>query len=214
VAEDGARAGFAGSMERDRAATTLAATALRLGDAAAGVQEEAGEAWLVQLLAPVRTLLIVGATEVAAALCTLVAPLGWRAVLIDAREELLKEPRFAAASERLPALPAEAVAASMRGTSPAVIVVAHDYKVERPVLRVALESDASYVGMLGSRKRAAAIRAMLADDGVDDAAVSRLHAPIGLPIGAQGAAEIAVSIIAELIATWRASTAQNAGRET
>jgi xanthine dehydrogenase accessory factor len=157
----------------------------------------------VQLLTPTRTLLIVGATEIAAALCTLVAPLGWRAVLIDPRDELLAEPRFAAATERHAALPAEVVAERLSGASTAVVVVAHDYKVELPVLRIALRGDAPYVGMLGSRKRAAAIRDMLAEDGLSITELARLRTPIGLSIGAQGAAEIAVSIVAELIATWR-----------
>jgi xanthine dehydrogenase accessory factor len=75
--------------------------------------------------------------------------------------------------------------------------------VELPVLRIALHSGASYVGMLGSRKRAAGVRALLAEDGLTETELARLRAPIGLPIGAQGAAEIAVSIVAELIATWR-----------
>jgi xanthine dehydrogenase accessory factor len=211
VAEDGVRAGFTGSAARDQEAASLAAAALRLGDAAGGVQEAGGERWLVQLLTPVRTLLIVGATEIAAALCTMAAPLGWRTVLIDPRDELLDEPRFAAATERHPSLPAEAVADRLGGASTAVVLVAHDYKVELPVLRVALRGAPAYVGMLGSRKRATTIRAMLAEDGVSEEALSRLHAPIGLPIGAQGAAEIAVSIVAELIATWRGTPSRERG---
>ena len=203
VGEDGTRAGFTGAVARDGVAAALAASALRDGDGSSGVQESGGESWLVQLLTPTRTLLIIGATEIAAALCTLVAPLGWRAVLIDARDELLAEPRFAGAAERHVALPSEVVAARLGSASTAVVVVAHDYKVELPVLRVALRGATPYVGMLGSRKRAAAVRALLAEDGLSDAELTRLRAPIGLAIGAQGAAEIAVSIVAELIATWR-----------
>ena len=203
VGEDGTRAGGTGSAQRDAAAAELAAAALRGGDAALGVQEAGGERWLLQLLTPTRTLLVIGATEIAAALCTLAAPLGWRTVLIDPRDDLLAEPRFATASERHAALPAEVVAQRLGSASTAVVVVAHDYKVELPVLRVALRGDAPYVGMLGSRKRAAAVRDMLAEDGVSPAELARLRTPIGLPIGAQGAAEIAVSIVAELIATWR-----------
>jgi xanthine dehydrogenase accessory factor len=203
VCEDGARAGHAGSAARDRHGSGLADAALRGGDVRAGVQEAGGERWLVQLLVPTRTVLVVGATEIAAALCTIVAPLGWRAVLIDPRDEVLTEPRFAAAAERHAALPAEAIADRINGGSVAVVVVAHDYKVELPVLRVALRSGASYVGMLGSRKRAAGVRALLAEDGLTDTELARLRAPIGLSIGAQGPAEIAVSIVAELIATWR-----------
>lgn len=203
VCEDGSRAGRMASSARHGHAAALADAALRGGDARAGVQEAGGERWLVQLLTPTRTVLVVGATDIAAALCTIVAPLGWRAVLIDPRDDVLAEPRFAAASERHAALPAEAIAERMRGASAAVVVVAHDYKVELPVLRVALRSGASYVGMLGSRKRAAGVRALLAEDGLTEAELARLRAPIGLPIGARGAAEIAVSIVGELIATWR-----------
>jgi xanthine dehydrogenase accessory factor len=214
VAEDGTRVGRTGNTPGDRQAHALAEAALRHGDAQAGVQDAEGERWLVQLLTPTRTVLVVGATEIAAALCTIAAPLGWRAVLIDPRDAVLAEPRFAAAAERHAALPAEAVADRLLsgggGGSVAVVVVAHDYKVELPVLQVALRSGASYVGMLGSRKRAAGVRALLAEDGLTEAELASLRAPIGLSIGAQGAAEIAVSIVAELIATWRAAAVQPA----
>jgi xanthine dehydrogenase accessory factor len=203
LGEDGSRAGTMGSVERDGVATALAAAALRAGDAGGGLHEAERERWLVQLITPTRTLLVVGATEIAAALCTLVAPLGWRTVLIDPRDELLAEARFAAASERHAALPAEVVAERLGRADTAVVVVAHDYKVELPVLRVALRGAAPYVGMLGSRKRAAAVRELLAEDGLSAAELARLRTPIGLAIGAEGAAEIAVSIVAELIATWR-----------
>lgn len=203
VAEDGPRAGGTGEAGRDQTAAALAAAALRDGDAAPGVHETAGERWLVQLLTPVRTVLVVGATEIAAALCQLMAPLGWRSVLIDPRDELLAEPRFASATERHAALPAELVASRLGGASTAVVLVAHDYKVELPVLRVALRAETPYVGMLGSRKRGTAVRAMLAEDGLPAGELGRLRTPIGLSIGARGAAEIAVSIVAELVAIWR-----------
>ena len=211
VCDDGSQAGSVGDDARNDAAVSLARAALHAGDAGSGVQEAGGERWLVQLLTPARTLLIVGATEIAAVLCALAAPLGWRTVLIDPRDDLVAEPRFAAASERHAALPAEVVAAQIGGASTAVVIVAHDYKVELPVLRVALRANAPYVGMLGSRKRAATVRAMLAEDGVSDAEIARLRAPIGLPIGSQGAGEIAVSIVAELVAAWRGAHLVAAG---
>jgi xanthine dehydrogenase accessory factor len=211
VREDGGRAGTTGSAARDEAAAGLGLTALR-GGTDNGVHDMKGERWLVQLLTPTRTLLIVGATEIAAALCMLAAPLGWRTVLIDPRDDVLAEPRFGAATERHAALPADIVAARLGGPSTAVVVVAHDYKVEIPVLRVALRGGAPYVGLLGSRKRAAAVRELLADDGVSAAELATLRTPIGLSIGAQGAAEIAVSIVAELIATWRGARSGLAGK--
>lgn len=203
VRADGGYAGATGDAVRDAAGAVLGAEALRDG-AAAGLRDAGGATWFVEPLPPVRTLLIVGATEIAAALCALAATLGWRTVLLDPRDDVLAQPRFAAATERVPSIPAEIVAGHMgEGTGPAVVVVAHDYRVELPVLRAALGGGAPYVGMLGSRKRGATMREMLAEDGLDPTAVGRLRTPIGLAIGAQGAAEIAVSIIAELIATWR-----------
>jgi xanthine dehydrogenase accessory factor len=133
-------------------------------------------------------------------------------VLIDPRDDVLAEARFAAATERHAALPADIVATRLGGPSTAVVVVAHDYKVEIPVLRVALRGGAPYVGLLGSRKRAAAVRELLAEDGLSAAELDTLRTPIGLPIGAQGAAEIAVSIVAELIATWRGARPAIAGK--
>jgi xanthine dehydrogenase accessory factor len=199
--EDGARGGTTGSTTRDEIAAALGAAALR-GAAENGLRESGGERWLVQLLTPTRTLLVVGASDIAAAICALAIPLGWRTVLIDPRDETLAEPRFAGATERHAALPAEIVAKQLTGGSgsTAVVVVAHDYKVEIPVLRIALRSRAPYVGMLGSRKRSAAVRALLLEDGVSEAELEQLRTPIGLPIGALGPAEIAVSIVAELIA--------------
>jgi xanthine dehydrogenase accessory factor len=118
---------------------------------------------------------------------------------------VLGEPRFAAAAVRHAAMPAEVVAQRLGvgGAGTAVVVVAHDYKIELPVLRVALRSSTPYVGMLGSRKRSATVRELLAEEGVSAEQLRRLRAPIGLAIGAEGAAEIAVSIVAELIATFR-----------
>jgi xanthine dehydrogenase accessory factor len=211
VCEDGSRAGRTSNAARDEHAAALADAALRGGDSRAGLQEAGGERWLVQLLTPTRTVLVVGATEIAAALCTIVAPLGWRAILVDPRDDVLAEPRFAAATERHAALPAEVIAERLGSASVAVVVVAHDYKVELPVLRVALRGGAAYVGMLGSRKRAAGVRALLAEDGLTEAELAGLRAPIGLAIGAQGAAEIAVSIVAELIATWRGAASRAGG---
>ncbi len=202
VREDRTRAGTTGSAARDDAAAAAAVDALD-GRAEHGIHEAGGEEWLVQCLTPTRTLLIVGATDVAAALCALAQPLGWRTLLVDPRDDALSEPRFATATERQAALPAEVVAQQLGNASTAVVVVAHDYKVELPVLRVALRGSAPYVGMLGSRRRTASLRELLADDGISARELARLRAPIGLAIGAQGAAEIAVSIIAELIAVWR-----------
>ena len=204
VSAAGIVAGATGSAAHDRVGATLASGLLDVGNAASGTHDVEGERWFVQLLVPPRSLLIVGATDVSAALCALSLPLGWRTIVVDTRDAVLAEPRFELASERLAGLPAELAEVRLRGPdAPAVVIVAHDYRVELPVLRVALRRDLAYVGMLGSRKRGAGIRALLAEDGVTEEQLARLRTPVGLAIGAQGAAEIAVSIVAELISVWR-----------
>jgi xanthine dehydrogenase accessory factor len=204
VRADGSLRGTTRDERVDASARALADALFREKGSVTGLHEHDGVAWFVEQLAPVRTVMIVGATEIAAALCTLMRPLGWRAVLLDPRDDVLAQPRFADAAERVPSIPAEVVAQRMQGAlAPAVVVVAHDYRVELPVLRAALAGDSPYVGMLGSRKRGATMRAMLAEEGVDASRIARLRSPIGLAIGAEGPVEIAVSILAELVATWR-----------
>jgi xanthine dehydrogenase accessory factor len=203
VHANGQFVGSTGDAARDRLGVELA-TGMMAGAATAGIHQREGMRWFVQLLAPPRAVLVIGATEVAAALCAVMAPLGWHATVVDSREELLAQPRFAPAHERIAGMPGEIAATRMRGPdAPAVVLVAHDYRVELPVLRAALRSDAPYVGMLGSRKRGNGVRAMLAEEGMSDAELARLRTPVGLPIGAEGPVEIAVSIVAELISVWR-----------
>lgn len=204
VRADGVTAGGTGDPSRDAEAAARAMAELRDAAPAPGLREWGGERWFVEPLAPVRTVIVVGATEIAAALCALAAPLHWRIVLLDPRDDVLAEERFALAAERIPSIPAEVVGQRVvGGDAPAVVVVAHDYRVELPVLRVALESESPYVGMLGSRRRGATTREMLAAEGLPAERVARLRTPIGLDIGAEGPAEIAVSIVAELVAAWR-----------
>jgi xanthine dehydrogenase accessory factor len=81
-----------------------------------------------------------------------------------------------------------------------VVLVAHDYKFELPVLRTVLRRSPAYIGLLGGRRRARALLDFLATEGFDADALARVHVPVGLDIGAQTAAEIAVAILAEAIA--------------
>ena len=150
-------------------------------------------------LAPAETVVIVGAGEIAVALTRFAHELGMRVIVVDGRDRYATRERFPGADEVQVGIPSELVAPLLR-RGVYVVLVAHDYKYELPVLREALRSDASYVGMLGSRRRGATIRQMLADDGVSAAQLARLHSPIGLDLGAKSAPEIALAIAAELIA--------------
>ena len=81
-----------------------------------------------------------------------------------------------------------------------MILVAHDYKYELPVLRRFLRSPVGYLGMLGSKKRGAAVRELLRDEGFSDDELSRIRTPIGLDIGGKSSPEVALSILAEIVA--------------
>ncbi len=85
----------------------------------------------------------------------------------------------------------------------AVVVCDHDAPYADAVLRVALPSPASFVGMVASRRRAPAVMRQLLDGGMSEEVVARLHAPCGLDIGSRGPAEIALSVVAEIVAVSR-----------
>jgi xanthine dehydrogenase accessory factor len=108
--------------------------------------------------------------------------------------------RFPAADELVVGIPSEVAQRTPLSGSSAVVLVAHDYKYDLPVLRHVLASPAGYVGLLGSRRRGEAIRRLLAEEGVDKAALARIRVPIGLDLGARSAPEIALAILAEAVA--------------
>ena len=163
---------------------------------------DAARAMLEQLQAT-RTLIIVGAGEIATALARIARALDMKIVVVDGREHLANAERFPDADEVLVGIPSEIVGTLALTASTALVLVSHEYKYDLPILRAALTSDAGYIGMLGGRKRREAMKGLLREDGVPEEALERLHAPIGLPIGAETPAEIAVSIAAELVREWK-----------
>ena len=150
---------------------------------------------------PPRTLLIVGAVQIAQALAGLARELGIATVVIDPRARFLTAERFphVTLDDRWPD---EAVAAYATGPSTAVVTLSHDTKIDDPALIAALASDAAYVGALGSRRSHAARRERLAAAGVSVASLDRIDGPVGLDIGAVGPAEIALSIAAAMVGAY------------
>ena len=123
------------------------------------------------------------------------------------------DPRIAfATAERFPDAsliqdwPDKAVAALAPDSATAVVTLTHDPKLDDPGLIVALRSPAFYVGSLGSRKTHGKRVERLSAEGFDTGALARIRAPVGLPIGAISPGEIAVSIMAEIIAAWHGRT--------
>ena len=176
--------------------TTLAGTRPARRVLASRPDDDAG---FVERIAPAETLVIVGASDVGMALARLARTVGFRVVVVDGRERLATRERFPSADEVLTGIPSELVRPRL-GASTHVVLLTHDYKYELPVLRDALRGDARYVGMLAGRKRADGVRAMLREEGVGEDAIARLHAPVGLDLGGREPGDIAVSILAQMIA--------------
>ncbi len=161
----------------------------------------------VEVFAPPSALLVVGGSHVAMPLVTMGRLLGFRTVVIDGRPQFATRERFPDADEVQVGVPSELVGARPLLPTTALVLVAHDYKYDVPVLRHALGSPVGYVGLLGNTRRGKAILDLLREDGVDEAALQRIRVPIGLDLGAQSAPEIALAIMAEVLAVHRGATA-------
>ncbi len=159
-------------------------------------------AWFFNVFNSPPTLYIVGAVHIAQPLSQIAALSGFTVTVIDPRTAF-------ATSERFPNLhlitawPDEALAELPLDRRTAVVTLTHDPKLDDPALLAALRSSAFYVGALGSKKTHAARLARLKAAGFDDAAVARIQGPVGLDIGAISPAEIAVSIMAQIIERLR-----------
>ncbi|SEM80018.1 xanthine dehydrogenase accessory factor [Sphingomonas gellani] len=150
---------------------------------------------------PPRRLLIVGAVQIAQALAQLARTLGIETVVIDPRGRFLTEERFPGVTldDRWPD---EAVEAWRPGPATAVVTLSHDTKIDDPALIAALNSQAAYVGALGSRRSHAARRERLAAAGLSVEQLDRIDGPVGIDIGAIGPSEIALSVAAAMIAAF------------
>ena len=145
-------------------------------------------------------LYIFGGVHVGVPLCVFAKQMGFRVHVIDARERFGSADRFPLADEIATAYADEYLANVELGSSSYVVVLSHDPKLDDPALLSALKSDARYIGAIGSRMTNEKRRMRLKAAGLTDEQLDRLHAPIGLNIGARNPEEIALSIIAEMIA--------------
>jgi xanthine dehydrogenase accessory factor len=173
--------------------------AVSADEAERAARDTAGRVF-VDRIAPATTLIVVGAGQVAMSLTRFARELEMRSIVIDGRERYATRERFPDADEVRVGMPSEIVAQLPQTSGTAAILVAHDYKYELPVLRQLLRAPIGYIGMLGSKKRGAAVREILRDEGFTDDELARVHSPIGLDIGGKSAAEIALSILAEVVA--------------
>jgi xanthine dehydrogenase accessory factor len=169
--------------------------------------ERCGEGLFTEVLRPPVQLVIFGASAVAIPLVTFARMLGFRTVVIDGRSRFATRERFPDVDELQLGIVSELARQRALGPSTPVVLVTHDYKIEIPVLKRALASSAPYIGLLGNRRRGAAILQVLREDGIDEAQLARIRVPIGLDLGGETASEIALCIIAEIAAVMHGRNA-------
>jgi xanthine dehydrogenase accessory factor len=151
-----------------------------------------------EVVTPPSLLLVIGASHVAMPLMTLARTLGYRTAVIDGRPRFATRERFPDVDDLKIGIPSELVTGYPLIPTTALVLVAHDYKYDLPVLRHALASTVGYIGMLGSARRGAAILKLLREDGVDEPSLARVRVPIGLDLGSRSAPEIALAVLAEI----------------
>ncbi len=158
--------------------------------------------WFVQIEAPPPRLLIVGAVHIAQALAPMAAICGYAPTIIDPRRAFATPERFPEIT-LLHAWPDEALATLAPDGRTAIVTLTHDPKLDDPALDAALRSQTFFIGALGSRKTHSSRLERLAALGHTPETLARIRGPVGLAIGAKTAPEIALSVLAELIAARR-----------
>jgi len=200
VSEDGTTIGSLGEgldgAVAAKARDALAGGAPRRIDPSA---EQSAEIF-IDVLQPPPRLIIVGGVHIAIPLVAIAKTLGYRTIVVDPREAFGSAERFPDVDRIVSAWPDKALGETGIDASTAVAVLTHDPKLDDPALAAALRSKAFYVGALGSRRTQEKRRQRLLEAGLDERALSRLHAPIGLPIGGRSPGEIALSIMAQIVA--------------
>src|SRR3954453_9538764 len=146
------------------------------------------------------TLLVYGAVDTAEAICAIARPVGFRTVVADARATFLTRDRIPSADRLVVGWPEDVLAEVKPDFTTAIVVLTHDDKFDLPLLKAALETEALYIGALGSRRNQAPRRERLLEEGVSDEALDRIHGPAGLDLGGGTPAETALAIVAEIVA--------------
>jgi xanthine dehydrogenase accessory factor len=204
VLDSGAREGGLGSAALDERAVVETQGPLRAGKSTTLTID--GTRIFAEVFAPPSIMLIVGAGHVSMPLCSLARIVGFKTVVIDGRPRFATRERFPDVDELKIGIPSELVQNVPLGPTTALVLVAHDYKYDLPVLKHALQTPVGYIGLLGSSRRGKAILDLLREDGVAEDLLSRVRVPIGLDLGAQSAPEIALAVLAEVLAVQRGAT--------
>jgi len=161
-----------------------------------------GDVFVLPLLARPH-MYVFGALDHAAAVARMGGFLGYHVTVCDARARFATRERFPEADELVVGWPDEYLRSAPVDERTAICILTHDHKFDVPVLKVALETPAGYIGALGARRTNEERLSQLRADGVGKEALARIHAPIGLDIGARTPEEVAVAVAAEIVALRR-----------
>jgi xanthine dehydrogenase accessory factor len=193
--------GGLGSPAADEEAGRLLQTMLR--DGGTSLIEIDGRQVFLESHLPPPHLVVIGAVHIAIPLVTFGQTLGYRTTVIDARAQFATDERFPHADRLIEAWPDEALTQLNLHPGVAAVCLAHDPKFEDPAMEVLLRSDVGYIGAVGSRATSTERRERLKATGFSDEQIDRIHGPVGLNIGGKTPEEIALSIMAEIVAVRR-----------
>jgi xanthine dehydrogenase accessory factor len=190
----------------------IAAARQALKDDKSAVFGDGETAVFIQVHNPPLRMIIVGAVHITQGLAEMARMTGYAVTVVDPR-------RAFAAPERFPDInvstdwPDDLMKTDLPDRRTAVVTLTHDPKIDDPALEIAIRTDAFYIGALGSNRTHGKRVARLTERGFAEAEIARINAPVGLNIGAKSPAEIAVSVLAEVIETRRRSGAPPAAKE-
>ena len=200
-----------GTASRDDIDESLLAAIREARSAASALIEHQGHLYLLSAFAASGTLYLIGAGHVAACTAEAAARVGFRVVVMDDRPEFANRQRFPAA-DRIKVLPsfADCFESCEIDNDSYLVIVTRGHIHDMEVLHQALQTEAGYIGMIGSRQKREAIYAKLLERGISEERLKQVHCPIGVAIAADTREEIAVSIVGQLIQqraarrkTWR-----------
>lgn len=154
----------------------------------------------IDVFPPAPELVIFGAVHVAQPLSTMAQMLGFRVTVCDARRMLATDERFPNVDRLIVAWPNEAYEQLVVGRNTWIAILTHDPKFDEPALLGALDTDARYIGAIGSRKTHRDRQERLREAGVSEEQLDRIRAPIGLDLGGQTPEEMSIAILGEIIA--------------
>ncbi len=148
---------------------------------------------------PEPKLVMIGAVHIAIPLVKFAKEVGFQTIVVDPRKAFATPERFAHADQLILKWPQDYLVENPPDEGTYVVTISHDEKLDVPALRIACESDAFYVGALGSKKTFSGYKQQIIEAGGDEYAVERIYSPVGLDIGARGPEEIALAIIAQVV---------------